>query len=82
MSTESIQSLHFGAGLCIRDKWSLWGKSKLWKYFSNLGITSADHISSIILIVMHRHLNNKPIEFKNIINEYKKYYKEDGELKK
>ena len=72
----AVSGAHFGFGIYLRNRWCLWGGSRLGCYFSdNYEIYNADYMSDIILRSWHRRLNNKPIDVdKQIdrINEYKK----------
>jgi len=74
---EAVGSLHFGAGLSIRNNWELWaGTSKLSKYFRDLGIYHPDDMSSIILISLHRKLNGVEIDLDSQIRYYKEFWAE------
>lgn len=54
---------HFGLGMWMRSNWGLWSDwSRLKQYFDNLGVNSADSISSLILASYWRYLNGCPIE--------------------
>ena len=74
---DAVAELHFGTGQAIRNNWGLWkrGKNRLELFFNLRGISHPDDISSIILTSFHRHLNNKDIELKAQIREYKEYSK-------
>ncbi|MEO1054375.1 MAG: DUF6794 domain-containing protein [Bacteroidota bacterium] len=67
---------HFGLGLWMRNNWSLWGGSRLSKYFNDLGIHHPDDMSGIILDSYHRQLTGKKIELKKQIKYYQGYWKE------
>jgi hypothetical protein len=74
---DAVAELHFGTGQAIRNNWGLWkrGKNRLEVFFNLRGISHPDDISSIILTSFHRHLNDKDIELKAQIIEYKEYSK-------
>ena len=63
---------HFGMGLSLRNAWKL-GHSRLNQFFAKFGVHSADNVSSIIVTAWYRYLNNKPINFDKLIEEYRKY---------
>lgn len=71
----AIADIHLGTGRIIRNNWGLWsGKSKLAKYFNDLGIHHPDDMSGIILTSLHRKLNNKPIELDKQVREYQLFW--------
>lgn len=78
---DAVTELHFGTGQAIRNNWGLWkkGKNRLELFFKLRGISHPDDISSIILTSFHRHLNNKDIELKNQVKDYKEYWKKAKE---
>ncbi len=61
----STSRLHFELGMWIRNNWGLWRNSELKNYFVDKGIVHPDNMSGIILTSYHRHLNNKPITWKD-----------------
>lgn len=65
---EFAGKVHLGFGMWMRNNWSLWGGSRLSKYFNDLGIYHPDDMSGIILVSYHRHLNNKELTLKNKLN--------------
>lgn len=70
---DAVSSEHFGIGLWMRNNFRLWGKSRLQQFFKPYRIRNADHMSSIILKVWHRSLNNKEYKLNLIMSEYRKY---------
>ena len=73
---------HFGLGIWMRNNWSLWGSSRLSRYFNEKEIYHPDDMSGIILTSYHRKLTNKNIDLENQINYYKTYWKVAEEPKK
>mgnify|MGYP006201837963 FL=1 len=73
---------HFGLGIWMRNNWSLWGGSRLSKYFNDMEIYHPDDMSGIILTSYHRKLTNKNIDLESQINYYKTYWKVSEEPKK
>lgn len=67
---------HFGLGMWMRNTWGLWAKSRLARYFNNLGIFHPDDMSAIILDSFWRYLNKRPIELEKQIQYYKKFWDE------
>lgn len=66
---------HFGLGIWMRNNWSLWGGSRLSKYFNEKEIYHPDDMSGIILTSYHRRLTDKKIDLENQISYYKTYWK-------
>jgi hypothetical protein len=74
---EATSSLHFGAGMSIRNNWKLWARtSEISKYFRDLGIHHPDDMSSIIFTSLHRKLNEIDIDLENQIKYYQEYWAE------
>lgn len=74
--TGAVTELHFSVGLWIRNNWIYGERDKaLSEYFLKLGIHAPDDMSSIILISLHRRLNNKPIDLNEQVNAYKAAWK-------
>lgn len=72
---EFIGKAHMGLGMWMRNKWQLWGGSRLSKFFNDLGIYHPDDMSGIILISFHRYLNNKEIKLDEQVKYYQDYWK-------
>ncbi len=74
---DAVGKLHFGTGLAIRNDWGFWQKKKnqLVKELISIGITHPDDMSSTLLTLFHRKLNNQGFNLKDEIEEYKKHYK-------
>jgi len=74
---DATSSLHFGAGMSIRNNWKLWaGTSDISKYFRDLGIPHPDDMSSIIFTSLHRKLNEVDIDLESQIKYYQEYWAE------
>ena len=65
---------HFGLGRWMRNNWGLWSKSRLTRYFNNLGVYHADDMSGIILNSYKRYLNKQPIQLDEQIEYYKRFW--------
>src|ERR1035437_2532389 len=73
---DSLKNAHFSEGMWIRNNWIYDNRdSTLVNFFNNLYIHHPDDISSIILTSLYRKMNNKPIDLKGQIEEYKAYWK-------
>ena len=72
---EVIRQCHLGLGMWIRNYWGLWKKSRLAKYFNNMGIFHPDDMSGIILLSFHRHLHEKDIRLREQLKVYHWYWK-------
>lgn len=73
---DFVVNAHFGFGMWIRNNWGLWRKSRLAKYFNELGIFHPDDMSGIILTSYHRYLNDKPLLLEEQIKYYQDYWEE------
>ncbi|MCH8535810.1 MAG: hypothetical protein LAT51_12125 [Flavobacteriaceae bacterium] len=74
---DATSSLHFGAGMSIRNNWKLWaGTSELSKFFRDLGINHPDDMSGIIFTSLHRKLNGIEIDLESQVKYYKDYWAE------
>lgn len=61
---------HMNLGLFLRNIWHIWGKSRLYLYFENLGYKHPDNISSIIMYGYHLELNGKPHSLEDAIAKH------------
>jgi hypothetical protein len=59
-SEDEMSVYHFGAGLWMRNRWGLWGGSRLARYFRKLGIEHPDEMSGIILRTFWCKLHQQP----------------------
>jgi hypothetical protein len=77
-SEESATALaHMGIGRTLRNEWGLWKQdSKLYRYFTGLGIFHPDDMSSIVLTSYHRKKNNEPINLEEQVQGFIKFWKE------
>lgn len=73
---NATSELHFGTGLALRNGWGFWEKKKnsLVKQLNSMGITHPDGMSSAILTLYHRKLNNNNFNLEEEILKYKKLY--------
>jgi hypothetical protein len=74
MQEEELYKFHHGLGRWLRNQWGLWSGSDLQKEFIRLGINHADDMSSIIIILTHRKLNNKEAKLEILVEHYKHYW--------
>ncbi len=61
---------HKSLGLYLRNNWGLWQGSRLQKYFTNLGTTHPDDMSSIILNCYWRYLKGDSTDFDTELNRH------------
>jgi hypothetical protein len=73
---DDMARYHRDLGVWLRNNWGLWSGSRLKDYFNNQGIKHPDDMSGIILISFWRHLNNKPIQLREQISYYQRYWKD------
>lgn len=78
---EFVGKAHMGFGMWMRNNWSLWGGSRLSKYFNEFGIHHPDDMSGIILVSYHRHLNHKEIKLEEQIKYYQDYWENSEKAK-
>ncbi|MGE5500057.1 MAG: DUF6794 domain-containing protein [Syntrophothermus sp.] len=55
---SSMTAYHMNIGQWMRNRWGLWGGSRLQKYFSEYGVNHPDDMSGLILRSYYRYLNN------------------------
>ena len=73
---DAIVQSHHGLGKWIRNNWGIWSKdSRLYEYFSKLGLHHPDDISGIILTSYHRHINKKELDLDKQVKHYIEYWK-------
>ena len=75
---DAVCNLHFGAGMALRNGWSLWGENNLTKWFNTIGISHADDMSGIIYTTLHRKLNDKEYELAQQVKKYQDHWKRAG----
>ncbi len=78
---DSIRrKLHFGLGKWIMQNWQLLDGSRLSHHLKEKGLTHTDDMVEYLIVTFHRHLNEKPLNSSDLIQEYnearKKAYKE------
>ncbi len=70
---RDVLATHHGIGRAIRNRWLL-GKSPFKKLFKDNGISDSDSMSTIIMVMFHRHLNGisdqNISDIKQIFNEF------------
>jgi hypothetical protein len=72
---EATASTHFTTGLWIRNNWIRGDRNPpLIKYFESIGLINPDDISAIIILSLHRTLNNRNLEIEKQVAEYKSYW--------
>jgi len=71
---DAIGRTHFGMGVWMRNKWGLWGDSRLAKYFRGLGIHQGDDMSAIIVASFYRRLNNREIALEEQVAFYRRWW--------
>lgn len=75
---NQIAIFHHTLGQDIRNEWSMWEKNTpLVNNFKEIGITHADDMSSILLTSAHRQIHKKPIELKEQVDYYQKYWNKE-----
>lgn len=72
----TVSSMHFGLGMGLRNRWELWGGSRLAKYFNSIGINHPDDMSGIILESYVRKLRGEPLLLEEQVKFYQEYWEE------
>ena len=67
---------HFGYGLSMRNDWGLWHGSRLAKQFEDNGIFRPDDMSSLVLDLYWKHLNDLPLDLQESVAKLKNNYLE------
>ena len=75
---EFVANFHNNLGRWIRNNWGLWFNSQLAQWFNTYGIWHADDMSGIILTSYYRKTHNLPVNFKEQVRHYIKYWKEQS----
>lgn len=77
------QVLHFRLGEWIMLNWGFYGGSRLSHYLKSAGVTFPDDMADFIILAYHRRLNQKPIDIKDLVTEFREKRKKehDEELK-
>ena len=65
---------HFESGTWIRNKWKLWSRGKLSKYFNSIGVFHPDDMSGIILTSYYRHLKGQDRELEKQVKYYQDFW--------
>tara|TARA_R110000751_G_scaffold268244_1_gene368028 strand:- start:2065 stop:2778 length:714 start_codon:yes stop_codon:yes gene_type:complete len=68
---KAVIDAHFGYGMFIRNSWLRHGNPKLLKHFYQKKVFPMDDMSSIILKLFHRKLNDKDYSSKPLLEPYK-----------
>ena len=66
-----VHRLYFSFGRWLGRNWSLYEGSRLSAYFRDLGIDAADGQIEMLMRLYHRHLNGKPLDVKQLAEDYK-----------
>jgi hypothetical protein len=78
MTSEAdvIGLYHFGLGTGLRNSWRLWGDSRLSKWFNSIEIFHAEDMSGIIIISLHRNLNDKLIKLEEQVSSVRQFWEQ------
>lgn len=71
---DFVVNAHFGLGRELRNKWSLWKRKPLSKYFNSIGVYHPDDMSAIILTSYYRQLNGLPVNLEQQIMIIKSFH--------
>ncbi len=66
-----VKNLHYGLGGWITYKWNLYEGSRIENYLRKIGLRHPDDMVDFIVTCLHRHLNNKKLETKELVKFYK-----------
>lgn len=76
------KNLHHGLGKWMISKWSFYSGSRLSHKLKDLGLSYPDDMAQFILRTFHRHLNNLPLEQKELAAEYVEMREKEFEKRK
>lgn len=81
IKNEDACAFHHSIGRAIRNKFSLWGDSKLKDWFNGIGIFHPDDMSGIILESLKRDLKGEPIDLDRQVKRYQAYWEKMKNVK-
>ena len=64
--------LHFGLGKWMMKNWQLMKGSRLSHHLNQKGLRHPDDMVEYLIVSLHRHLNQKPLQEKSLIEAYQK----------
>ena len=67
---EAASKLFFSLGRWMTHNWGLYEGSRLSKYLQDTGIHHPDDMVRFMIIAYHRSLNRKPLEIKELIQQF------------
>lgn len=70
---KDLTSLHFNFGMFLRNNWGLWSGSRLYEYFSELGVNHPDNMTGIIFTGYYRYLTGEDIKLEEQIQQIQDY---------
>lgn len=70
---ESVaEKLHFGIGRWMIVNWNFYEGSRFEQYLRNLGLGHPDDMADFMIISLHRFLNEKDLNTKDLVESFKK----------
>jgi hypothetical protein len=78
-SDEFSARYHLGFGTSLRNRWHLWGGSRLTKWFEQRGVSHGESISGIIIESYHRKLSGHDIDLDGQIKEDQEFWRKSKE---
>ena len=76
------RKLHFGLGRWMIVNWYFYEGSRFEHYLRELGLIHPDDMADFMIICLHRSLNNKELDIKNLVTYYSGKRKEEMERRK
>lgn len=67
-----VKKLHFGLGRWIRYNWNFYEGSRLAEHLKTMGVSHPDDMSTFLMILLHRDLNDNPANEKELIAKLSK----------
>jgi len=61
-----VKKLHFGLGRWIRYNWNFYEGSRLSEQLKSIGVSHPDDMSTFLMRLLHRQLNNNPLNEKEL----------------
>lgn len=70
---EDLVEEHLGLALTLRNRWGLWGRSRLAGWFHGIGIDHPDDMSGIVVASYWRRVHGHPIDLAGQVGRFRKH---------
>ena len=76
-----MQKLHYSLGRWIWYNWGFYEGSRLSVYMNKVGVHQPEDMADFIVVAYHRHLNEKPLNAKELVEFFQERKKRELEAK-